>query len=84
MKLPASMRAMTRKAIGIGSAEPITPTALHALAAREPVLTIAVGVVRPGAVDPALPGEQRSATLGTLAAIVAGESRQRAIVLHCG
>jgi hypothetical protein len=84
MKLPPSLRNLTRKVIGSGSARPITPTELAALAAREPVLTIAVGVVRRGAPDPALPGEQRGATLGTLAAMVAGEPRDRPIVLHCG
>ena len=75
---------MTRKALGMGSAVAITPAALRELAARESVLTIAVGVLSPGSIDPALPGEQRSATLASLAAVVATESRQRAIVLHCG
>ena len=84
MKLPPSLRRMTRKALGMGSAVAIAPSALRELAARESVLTIAVGVLQPGSIDPALPGEQRSATLGTLAAVVANESRQRAIVLHCG
>lgn len=68
----------------MGSATAITPAALRELSTREPVLTIAIGMVRPGAIDPALPGEQRSATLATLAAVVANESRQRPIVLHCG
>ena len=84
MKIPASLRRLTRRSLGIGRAEPIAPDALHALARREPVVVIAVGIVAPGATDPRLPGEQRTASLRTLAAAVADLPRERAIVLHCG
>lgn len=84
MKLPAPLRTLTRKVIGSASAPSISPAELHVLAAAEPVLTIAVGVLRPGEPDPALPGEQRTATLVTLAGVVAGEPHDRPIVLHCG
>jgi hypothetical protein len=40
--------------------------------------------VRPGAIDPQLPGDQRVASLVTLANVVADVPRERAIVLHCG
>ncbi len=65
-------------------AQPIAPEALHALAAREDVLVIGVAVVRSGTQDPRLPGEQRVASLMSLARVVADVPRQRAIVLHCG
>ena len=50
------------------------------LAAREPVVVIAVGMIAVGG----LPGEQRAASLSTLAEVVADVPRERAIVLHCG
>lgn len=84
MKLPAAARRLTRRTIGMGRASAISPEALHALAASEAVLVIGVGVVRPGTSDPRLPGEQRVASLRSLASVVAEVPRQRAIVLHCG
>ena len=69
---------------GIGRSEPISPEALMTLAARESVLVIGVGMVAAGTVDPRLPGEQRTASLLTLASVVADVPRQRAIALHCG
>jgi len=84
MKLPAGARRLARASIGIGRARSITPTALHDLAAREAVVVIGVGIVGSGAIDPRLPGQQRAASLRSLAGVVADLPRQRAIVLHCG
>lgn len=68
----------------MGKALSIAPQELRTLAARESVVVIGVGVVSPGAIDPGLPGEQRTASLMTLARVVADVPRERAIVLHCG
>lgn len=84
MKLSARTRRLARRTIGLGGAASITPEALHALAAREPVVVVGVGVTGPGARDPRLPGEQRTASLFSLAQVVADVPRERAIVLHCG
>ena len=83
MKLPSAARRFTRRSIGVGRAQSISPEALHELAAREPVVVIGVGIVRPGATDPRLPGEQRVASLVTLDRVVEDLPRQRAIALHC-
>jgi hypothetical protein len=84
MKLPPVLRDLTRKAIGMGAAGSISPHALRELAEQEPVVVVGVGMVRPGASDPRLPGEQRVASLITLASVVADLPKQQAIVLHCG
>jgi hypothetical protein len=68
----------------MAKASPIAPQDLQALAAREPVVVVSVGILKPGAIDPGLPGDQRSASLVTLADVVADVPRERAIVLHCG
>jgi hypothetical protein len=68
----------------MAKAPAIAPVDLQALAEREPVVVIGVGVLSPGAIDPALPGDQRTASLRTLADVVADVPRARAIVLHCG
>ena len=75
---------MTRRSLGMGKAQSIEPQELQALAAREPVVVVAVGLVRPGVIDPQLPGEQRAASLVTLATVVANVPHDHAIVLHCG
>ena len=84
MKLPAGARRLARRSIGMGRAQPISPTALHDLASHDDVVVIGVGIVGPGAIDPRLPGEQRTASLSSLANVVADLPRERAIVLHCG
>ncbi|HEY5923758.1 MAG TPA: hypothetical protein VIV11_18880, partial [Kofleriaceae bacterium] len=84
VKLPAAARGFTRRAIGVGAAQPIAPAALAELASREPVIVIGVGMVGAGALDPRLPGEHRVASLVSLADAVADLPKQRAIVLHCG
>lgn len=84
MKLPAVARKLTRKSIGAGRARAISPEALHELASREDVVVIGVGMLRAGTSDPRLPGEQRVASLLTLARTVEDVPRQRAIALHCG
>lgn len=84
MKLPAAARRLARRTIGMARAQPIAPDALHELAKREEVLVIGVAVVRSGTPDSRLPGEQRVASLFTLASVVADVPRQRAIVVHCG
>ncbi len=84
MKLPASVRNLTRRAIGLGAARPLTATALHALARDEDVIVVGVGIVSAGPLDPRLPGEQRAASLLSLRSVVADVPRQQAIVLHCG
>jgi hypothetical protein len=81
MKLPANVRRLTRVTMGMGRAEPIAPAALHAL---DNPLVIGVGMVRAGSRDPRLPGEQRVASLLTVANVVADVPRSRPIVLHCG
>lgn len=84
MKVPPAARRLARRVLGVGKAPAIEPAELPSLVAREPVVFVAVGVLAPGQIDPALPGEQRAATLGTLARVVADLPRERAIVLHCG
>jgi hypothetical protein len=84
MKVPSIARRATRRMMGMGRAPSIAPLELHALAAREPVVIVAVGIARAGGVDPQLPGEQRTASLMTLAEVVADVPRDRPIVLHCG
>ena len=84
MKLSAGARRVTRKSIGLGRALSISPDALEELARRETVVVIGVGIVRMGATDPRLPGEQRVASLLTLARTARDLPRERAIVLHCG
>ena len=83
MKLPAAARRLMRRSIGAGRAPSISPETLHELAEREPVVVIGVGILRPGVIDPRLPGEQRVASLVTLARVVEDLPRQRAIALHC-
>ncbi len=84
MKLPATARRLTRRSIGMSRAQAITPEALHDLSGREHVLVIGVGMLRAGSQDPRLPGEQRTASLITLASVIEDVPRSRAIVLHCG
>jgi hypothetical protein len=84
MKIPATARRLARRTLGMGKAPAIAASELQTLAAREPVVVVAVGMLAPGAIDPALPGEQRTASLRTLAGVVADVPRERAIVLHCG
>lgn len=81
MKLPAAVRDLSRRALGMGRAEAIAPDQLAALV--DPVV-VGVGIVRDGAIDPRLPGEQRTASLVTVARVVADVPKQRPIVLHCG
>src|SRR5262245_60499845 len=83
-KLPAGARRLARRSIGIGRAQPISATALHELASRDDVVVIGVGMLGPGAIDPRLPGEQRTASLSSLPSVVADLARDRVIVLHCG
>jgi hypothetical protein len=68
----------------MGRAQSISPDALRELARTEPVVVIGVGMLAPGPLDPRLPGDQRSASLLSLASIVADLPRQQAIALHCG
>ena len=68
----------------MGKAPAMAPMELQALAVREPVVVVAVGVISAGAIDPGLPGEQRTASLRTLVDVVSDVPRERAIVLHCG
>ena len=84
MKLPAAIRQLTRTAIGLRKSEGISPEELQALAARENVLVLSVGMLSKGGIDDRLPGEQRAVTLANLAASVANEPRDRPIVTHCG
>ena len=84
IKLPSAIRGLTRRAIGIGTAASISPAALRDLAAHEPVVVVGVGIMRPGATDPRLPGEQRVASLLSLESVVGDLPKQQAIVLHCG
>lgn len=84
MKLPGRIRQLTRTAMGLRKSEAITPEALHALAAREDVLVLSVGMLSNGGVDARLPGEQRAASLASLAAAVEGVPKTRAVVTHCG
>jgi hypothetical protein len=84
MKLPGRLRQLTRSAIGLRKSEGITPDALQALAAREPVLVLSVGMLSAGAIDDRLPGEQRGVSLAGLAAAVADVPKTRSIVTHCG
>jgi hypothetical protein len=81
VKLPAGARRLAQRAIGLSRARPITPNAVRDL---EDVLVVGVGVVSAGSTDARLPGEQRAASLGSLARVLADVPRQRAIVLHCG
>lgn len=84
MKLPAIARDLTRRSLGMGKARSITPTDLQQLASVERVVVIGVGLLRAGATDPRLPGEQRVASLLTLAKVVEDLPRQQAIAMHCG
>jgi predicted dinucleotide-utilizing enzyme len=84
MKLPSAIRQLTRTAIGLRKSEAITPVELQALAAREDVLVLSVGMLSNGGKDDRLPGEQREASLSNLAHAVAGVPKTRAIVTHCG
>lgn len=84
MKVPPTARQLTRRLLGMGKAPSISPPELAVLARAEPVVIVAVGLVRSGVVDAQLPGEQRVASLGTLARVVADVPRDRPIVLHCG
>lgn len=84
MKLPAGARKFARRTMGMGRSQPIAPEALHELAAREDVLVISVGMVRPGTTDPRLPGEQRTASLASLATVLEDVPHTRPIILHCG
>lgn len=84
MKLPAVARQLTRRSMGMGKAPPITPADLQQLASVERVIVIGVGLLRAGATDPRLPGEQRVASLLTLAKVVEDLPREQAIALHCG
>lgn len=70
--------------MGMGKARPITPADLQQLASVERVIVIGVGLLRAGATDPRLPGEQRVASLLTLAKVVEDLPREQAIALHCG
>jgi hypothetical protein len=79
MKLPPSIRKLAQRVSGAGKAVGITPTDLEAAARREDVLVLSLGDI-----DDRLPGEQRQATIGNLAQICAGVSRERLIVAHCG
>lgn len=84
MKVPAFARKLARRSIGVRRARAISPAELRDLAGREHVVVIGVGIVRAGATDARLPGDQRVASLLSLAAVVADVPRQHAIVLHCG
>lgn len=84
MKLPSTIRQLTRTAIGLRKSEAITPVELQALAAREDVLVLSVGMLSNGGIDDRLPGEQRATSLAKLADAVAGVPRTRAVVTHCG
>jgi len=84
MRLPGSLRRLTRRSLGMGRVAAIAPAALYELAAREPVIVVGVGVVAPGSIDPRLPGEQRTASLFSLATVLADVPRSQPIVLHCG
>lgn len=84
MKLPTRLRQLTRTAMGLRKSEPITPDELQALAAREEVLVVSVGVLSNGGIDERLPGEQRSASLGNLETVLADVPKHRSIVTHCG
>ena len=84
MKLPSAARKLTRRTMGMGRATAIAPEALRELSEREDVLVIGVGMMRDGAIDERLPGEQRTASLISLASVVDGVAHDRPIVLHCG
>jgi hypothetical protein len=79
MKAPARLRQFARIAIGAGKSESIKPEELQQLAAREDVLVLAFGPI-----DDRLPGEQRSTSMSNLERDVAGVSKTRPIVTHCG
>ena len=83
-KLPPRARQLTRKTFGMGEARSIAGIALQALAASERVIVIGVGNVTAGGFDRRLPGEQRTASMLTLASVVADLSREQPIVTHCG
>jgi predicted dinucleotide-utilizing enzyme len=84
MKFPSQLRRLTRTAIGLRKSEAISPEELHALAAREDVLVLSVGILGDGVIDDRLPGEQRGTSLGGLATAVVNVPKHRAIVTHCG
>ena len=84
MKLPSRVRSLARTAIGLRKSEAISPAELQALAAREDVLVLSVGMLSNGGADDRLPGEQRAASLSNLADAVAGVPKTRAVVTHCG
>lgn len=84
MRLPLSARKLTRRAMGLGAARPLTATELHTLASHEEVIVVGVGIVSAGPLDPRLPGPQRAASLLSLRRTLADVPRQQAIVLHCG
>jgi hypothetical protein len=84
VKLPLAARKLTRRAIGLGGAQSITPDELHTLARDEAVIVVGVGIVKAGPLDPRLPGQHRAASLLSLKSAVADVPRQQAIVLHCG
>jgi hypothetical protein len=83
MKLPSRVRSLARTAIGLRKSEGISPADLQALAAREDVLVLSVGMLSNGSGDDRLPGEQRAASLANLADAVAGVPKTRAVVTHC-
>ncbi len=84
LKVPPTARQLTRRLLGMGKAPSISPLELAALVKTEPGVVVAVGIARDGRIGPALPGEQRVASLGTLAQVVADVPRERPIVVHCG
>lgn len=84
MKLPGRIRQLTRTALGLRKSEAITPAELQTLVSREEVIVVSVGIMSNGAADERLPGVQRSASLGNLAAVLADVPKHRAIVTHCG
>jgi len=84
MKFPSRMRQLTRRAIGLGKSTSISPEELQTLAAREDVLVLSVGMVRDGAIDDRLPGEQRGVSLTNLVSMVEAVPKDRPIVTHCG
>jgi hypothetical protein len=84
LKVPPTARQLTRRLLGMGKAPSISPLELAAMVRTESVVVVAVGIARDGRIDPQLPGEQRVASLGTLAQVVADVPRDRPIVVHCG
>jgi hypothetical protein len=79
MKFPRPVALFIRRLLGTGEAPGIDVRALRDLAAREPVLVVAMG-----SRDPSLPGEQVDATPSSLESVVRSVPRDRAIVTHCG